>query len=648
MPQVHRHRPCSRRLLAKQLVLSKTTRHSIKRCGLLSVLFLLMGQMLWGQQTRPTADTTKPQKIDIVWSDSTLVKNRGEEERVQLKNNVILKQDSAYMYCDSAILVNEIDLYAYGNVSIRQGDSLTVFGDSLIYDGTLRQAKLSGDEVGLANGDQKLFTNRLDYDLNSKMATYQKGATLFNDSTQLSSRIGYYDVEADIAYFKDSVEVVDEAFELKSDSLIFAVQTKTVLFTSPTVITTDSARIYCEDGFYDTENGVAEFAQNAQYVKRDQIASADRIRYNDQSTVYELEGKAFVRDSQRLAVADFIRYQERNEDIYLRGNARYRDQEQDIVAGEISYNGTTGAYATRGRSRVGDPPQILEADRIDYLEDEETGGKGQAVGDVVWQDTSAQLTILADSAMYRKQDDYLKAIDGPMGRPELITISDGDSLFLAADTLIGQRADTVLGDSSRLLLAYHDVRIFKSDLQALSDSLSYHTGDSLFVFFNDPVIWSDTSQFSADTILLRLRNEEIHRIYLRGNAFIVNISDGQFFNQIKGKYIEARFRENELYRMDVDGNAETIYYAKDDEGGYVGVNKTICSRMEMYFGANEVDRIKFIRQPDSRLIPMDQAEHDTLRLDGFQWITDRRPQSRLDLFEPLVANKTQMSNEGED
>jgi len=628
--------------------LDKKARHITTGTWLFSAILLLLVNTAWAQRPTTVEDTSSVQRIEIVWSDSTLVKNRGDEERVQLKNNVILKQDSAFMYCDSAILINEIDLYAYGNVSIRQGDSLTVFGDSLIYDGTLRQAKLSGQEVGLANGPQQLFTNRLDYDLNTKMATYTNGATLFNDSTQLSSRIGYYDVEADVAYFKDSVEVIDEAFELKSDSLVFQVEQKTVLFTGPTVIVTDSARIYCEDGFYDTDNGLAEFAQNAQYVKRDQVASADRIRYNDQTTVYELEGRAFVRDSQRVARAEFIRYQETDEDIYLRGNARYQDENQDIAAEQISYIGATGTYATRGRSVVSDPPQILQADRIDYLEQEDDKGSGKASGNVVWQDTSAQLTILSDSALYRKQDDYLKAINGPRGRPELITVADGDSLFLAADTLIGQRADTLPADSSRLLLAYHDVRIFKSDLQALSDSLTYDTGDSLFVFFDDPVIWSDTSQFTADTILLRLRNEEIHRIYLRGNAFIMNISDGQFYNQIKGKYIEARFRENELYRMNVDGNAETIYYVKDDEGGYVGVNKTICSRMEVYFGANEVDRIKFIRQPDSSLTPMDQADHAKLRLDGFRWMTEQRPQSRLDLFDPLLAQKTAIQNEGKE
>lgn len=594
-------------------------------------------------QTKPAApkrDTAKGQRIEILWSDSLLVRNRGDQKINELINNVILKQDSAYMYCDSAILINEIDLYAYGNVSIRQGDSLTVFGDSLIYDGRTRIAKLSGQEVGLANNEQQLFTQRLDYDLNTKIATYRSGATLVNEETQLSSRVGYYHAETDMAYFKDSVEVTDEDFELRADTLVFSIERQTVFFAGPTLITTDSARIYCEDGFYDTKNGQAEFAQNAQYVKADQRATANLIRYTEADGEYELEGDALVKDSTQLAIADFIRYRETDESIYMRGNARYRDADQDIEAGEITYDGNTGRYATRGRSKVSEAPQILLADQIDFLESDD-GGYGEAVGRVVWRDTSADLTIRSDSAMYQRERDYLKAMGGPLGRPELITVSEGDSLYLAADTLIGQPVDTITSDSletdtSRILLAYRDVRIYKSDLQAISDSVTYHMGDSLFAFYGNPVLWSDTSQFSADTIYMRLRNEQIDRIFLHGNAFIINISDGQFFNQIKGKYIEAIFRDNELRRMDVSGNAETIYYAKDDDGGYVGVNQTICSEMVLYFGANEVERIKLFKQPDSSITPMEQANHNTLRLNGFKWLTEERPRSRLDLFTGLL------------
>jgi len=608
----------------------------------LYVWTLLLSGDLYAQNQPPSppSDTSKGQRIEILWSDSLLVRNRGDQKINELINNVILKQDSAYMYCDSAILINEIDLYAYGNVSIRQGDSLTVFGDSLIYNGRTRKAKLSGREVGLANNEQQLFTQRLDYDLGTKIATYRTGATLVNEETQLSSRVGYYHAETDMAYFKDSVEVTDEDFELRADTLVFSVEQKTVFFAGPTLITTDSARIYCEDGFYDTENGRAEFAQNAQYVKADQRATADLIRYAEENGEYELEGNALVKDSTQLAIADFIRYRETDESIYMRGNARYRDAEQDIEAEEITYDGKTGRYATRGRSRVSEEPQILLADQIDFFDDEE-GGYGEAVGRVVWRDTSADLTIRSDSAIYQRERDYLKAMGGPLGRPELITVSDGDSLYLAADTLIGRPADTVSHDSletdtSRILLAFRDVRIFKSDLQAISDSVTYHTKDSIFAFYGNPILWSDTSQFSADTIFMRLRNQQIDRIFLHGNVFIVNISDGQFFNQIKGKYIEAVFRNNELRRMDVSGNAETIYYVKDDEGGYVGVNQTVSSEIVLYFGANEVEQIKLFKQPDSSMTPMQQADHSQLRLPGFKWLTEQRPKSRMDLFTGLL------------
>ena len=446
-------------------------------------------------QTKPAStkpDTTTGQRIEILWSDSLLVRDRGDQKINELISNVILKQDSAYMYCDSAILINEIDLYAYGNVSILQGDSLTVFGDSLIYNGRTRKAKLSGQEVGLANNEQQLFTKRLDYDLNTKIATYRNGATLVNEETQLSSRVGYYHADTDMAYFKDSVEVTDEDFELRADTLVFSIERQTVFFAGPTLITTDSARIYCEDGFYDTENGQAEFAQNAQYVKADQRASANLIRYTEADGEYELEGEALVKDSTQLAIADFIRYRETDERIYMRGNARYRDADQDIEAEEITYDGKTGRYATRGRSKVSEAPQILLADQIDFLEDDE-GGYGEAVGRVVWRDTSADLTIRSDSAIYQRERDYLKAMGGPLGRPELITVSEGDSLYLAADTLIGQPVDTITSDSletdtSRILLAYRDVRIYKSDLQAISDSVTYHTGDSLFAFYGNPRI----------------------------------------------------------------------------------------------------------------------------------------------------------------
>ncbi len=133
------------------------------------------------------------------------------------------------------------------------------------------------------------------------------------------------------------------------------------------------------------------------------------------------------------------------------------------------------------------------------------------------------------------------------------------------------------------------MRIFKSDLQVACDSLSFSSKDSVFWFYklqNLPLIWSDTSQFSGDTIRMSMKNKKLDRIWLRQNALVINSEDEQFFNQIKGRNTTAFFRDDQVREMLVEGNAQAAYYALDDDHAYIGFNETECSEMRLYFGDN--------------------------------------------------------------
>ncbi|MEL6944072.1 MAG: OstA-like protein, partial [Bacteroidota bacterium] len=561
-------------------------------------------------------DDTSSQKVTIDFADTLdIIQNNGELIQ-KLLGNVELRQDSVYMYCDSAIITNNNQVVAQGNVIIQQGDSLNVFADSLNYDGDQKKATLFS-KVVLDSKGQQLFTEELDYDLNTKVASYFTGALLTNGTTQLTSKRGYFYTDINEAYFKDSVVVIDPEFNMLSDTLKYNTSTQTAYFLGPTLIKSDTTQIYCEDGFYDTENELAEFRKNAQFVKGEQQAVGELIRYEGKTDTYSLIGEASFIENDRNAVADTIKYNDQTGGTTLLGDAVYQDSTQYIAAETIIYNSEKEIYKTRGRSYISDPPQILQADEVDY--DNETG-LGLAIGDVVWQDTSQQLTIVAAQAAYNQNTDYLKASGG---RPLLITVIEGDSLYLASDTLIATSQidttyakekvltdstsilkfpdtllvfpdtinyqdttkkildelilaqDSILNDleqatildsvgiptkplllqkkieridTSRTLFAYPDVRIFKSDLQALCDSLTYSTKDSIFRFFQDPIIWSDTSQFTADTIHMSLKDDKIDRIFLYNNSFIINSPDEFFFNQIKGKNSIAYFTDSELHK----------------------------------------------------------------------------------------------------
>ena len=600
-------------------------RRIIFYCGLIACL-LLVGLDISAQQIEPQQDTTKSRKINIHYSDLAEGYKEGDSDFRKLSGQVELRQDSVFLSCDTAIVnVTNNDVIAYGNVIIQQGDSLNVFSDSIYYAGNDKKAQLF-DEVVLVNGEQQIFTDQLNYDLDKKVATYYSGAILTDGETQLSSKIGYYYIASETAYFKDSVTVVGEDFQLRADTLQFNTESRVVTFLGPTRIDQDEAKIYCEEGFYDILNDKAEFRKNAQYLKDGQSAVADKMIYNGASETIDLVGNASFEDQKQRATADLISFNEKTNLTTLSGNAYFEDGEQTVEADQIVYDGKTKSISTKGRSSLVKPPQFLEADQIDF--DDQTG-LGIAKGDVIWRDSSENISITCDNAEYIKNEDYLKAYGE---RTLLMSVFDEDTLYLSSDTLVSQRTESFDVDSSRMFFAYEDVRVLKTDFQAVCDSLVYNGQDSIFKFYHDPVVWSDTSQFMADTIIMFTTNNNLDSIQLQRNSFIINSPDEIFFNQIKGRDINAFFINSEIFEMNVLGNAESVYYLIDESKAYIAVNKTICSDMKLDFGDNEVEKINCYPEPKANLMPMRNVNHNEIKLEGFNWIEGRRPRLISDLL----------------
>jgi lipopolysaccharide export system protein LptA len=597
---------------------------------LLLVPFAVMAQVTRTPSAPP--DTSKTTEVLIDRSDELSGKLINGKEIRFLKGNVELRQDNAYMYCDTAVLVdNNVD--AVGNVIIQQGDSITIFSDSLSYLGNLKKAYLFFD-VALLKENQKLHTDYLIYDLNEKKATYTNWAILTNDTTQLRSKVGYFYVQRDEAFFKDSVTIVNDDFELRTDTLKYNTATGVATFLAPTLINQGSGRIYCEQGFYDTKRRFAEFRGNAQYLKEDQKAIADIIQYDAATELVTLIGEAMFEEEGKRATADTIRYDEKNKLTYLLGNAHYAEGKRVVDAERMIYNEETDNFETEGRARIVEGAQILDADNIDYEKD-----LSIATGNVVWVDTVEQVTINAARLDYNKKTETIVASGD---RPLMTSLVDGDTFYMSADTLVSFLENPQ--DSLRTLLAYKDVRILKTNMQAIADSVTYSSRDSLFELYQNPIIWSDTTQFLADTMFMQLANGKIDRILLRQKSLIINSPDEVFFNQIKGKIITAYFYNDELRKMWVEGNAESIYYALDEEGAYVGLNKTLCSRMLMYFNNNQIQDIRFYAEPKANTFPMGQVNHTAVRLEGFKWEVSKRPNSIADLRRSKAAVQLPVKN----
>lgn len=594
----------------------------------LVVLFpvIAIGQI---RHEQPAPDTSKVSSIIIDYFGRLIEDKEGIETVKWISQGLQLRVDSTNIYADSAVIFGEDRVYAYRNVVIQQGDSLNVFTDTLYYFKETDVAELIG-EVTLDQGSKQLWTRNLTYHLGERYGAYSQGGVLVDKELQVSSRQGIYYADNGEVVFRDSVVVLHPEFNLAADSMRYLAENSTVLFTGPTNIYTPKAEIYCESGFYNLENETAEFNSNAQYAGDKKKATADTIRYNSASGEILMLGHVHVEENEKRIDGTSLRYLEGSGETWITGSpARYTDSIRAINSPEIFYNEKTNQVSTKGAGEISDGDLLMKAEQFDF---DQATGIGRASGNVMWSDTAKDLGIRADSIDYAKESGYILAYGEK--RPLFYTLVEQDTLYICADTLnMFNQADTSsLNDTMRVIKAYHDVRLFKTDMQGRSDSLVFNDADSLFRFFGDPVLWSDTTQFSADTITMSIKNNRLNDITLTQKAIIISELYGTYYDQIKGKTILARFDSSAIKDMLVHGNAESVYYTRDEQSAFIGVNKTICSKMYFTFLKGQIHLLKYYGENSSSMMPMGEADHEHLRLEGFRWRPDDRPLSVNDIL----------------
>jgi lipopolysaccharide export system protein LptA len=181
----------------------------------------------------------------------------------------------------------------------------------------------------------------------------------------------------------------------------------------------------------------------------------------------------------------------------------------------------------------------------------------------------------------------------------------------------------------RILSAHHNAKIFKSDLQAKADSMFYSYADSTMRCYINPMFWTQGSQLSGDTIMLQLKNKKLDNMDLYPNAFTVNIEgiDSTHFNQVAGKKMRGFFNDSKLYRMFVDGNAESIYFNRDS-GKVTQMLRSIASRFRVNLKDNKISNLTKYTKIEDRIIPLEKAKDDDKILKGFIWKPKDRPVSK--------------------
>lgn len=218
-----------------------------------------------------------PSKM-IEFSANT-VKYRQDKGAQMLIGNVVFKHENTIITCDSAYKFNNNTLEAYNHIVIRKGDSLTITGDNLKYDGNTKMALLEGN-VLCVEKDMTLTTPALSFDVKNSIASYFAGGTINNKENTLTSRSGYYYSASKTLAFKHNVKLTNPKYKVEGDTLLYNTLSKTVFFVGPTKMLSEKNKIYCEYGWYNTQTEKSHLNTNAAIYYDKTELHADSIYYD--------------------------------------------------------------------------------------------------------------------------------------------------------------------------------------------------------------------------------------------------------------------------------------------------------------------------------------------------------------------------------
>ena len=184
----------------------------------------------------------------------------------------------------------------------------------------------------------------------------------------------------------------------------------------------------------------------------------------------------------------------------------------------------------------------------------------------------------------------------------------------------------------RKMFVYYKVRIYKSDMQGVCDSLVFNSQDSCMTMYRDPIVWNGSQQLFGEEIRAYMNDSTIDWAHIVNQAMSIEKIDSVHYNQVSGKEMKAYFKNGDLNNLDVIGNVRVGYYPMDSDSSLISFVSAETSLMNLYLKQRKVEKIKMSPQTDGTTYPLLQIPADKLYLPSFAWFDYIRPLDKNDIF----------------
>ncbi len=447
------------------------------------------------------------------------------------------------------------------------------------------------------------------YKLKGNIQLEHDGMILFCDSAYLFETENKFEAFGTVKLNKD------DSVSLESDSLFYNGNSKLSHAQGNVLLKHDSILLISNSLYYDMQNALAYYNnQGIIYNRADTLSSLSASYYMDEKRV-NFQDQVSVRNTDYQVDSENMTYMTTALELHFSEYTHLQNDSLDLFFNKGYYNRRTEIAHCRGNVKAIKTPHRLVADSL-YLD--KPNNRIEAFDNVIIVDSVQKLEISGHKAIINKTDFTGEITESPIAKQ----YQDLDTFYLKA-----KRLYTFKEANYWNLHAYNDVKFYKKDIQGVAKILKYNQQIGYIELFHEPVLWSDESQISADSIRISMTNNEIDSLFLDHNVFIIQEVDSSanYYSQIKGRHLRGKFNASVLEKINIRGNAESKYYVINKKEEAEGLNFIQCSGINMTMGKGKIDKVDFLQQPNGEYIPIQDLTNNEKFLKNFKWIPKLRP-----------------------
>lgn len=433
------------------------------------------------------------------------------------------------------------------------------------------------------------------------------------DGSKITAEEMEYDGNTERGIARRNVVLTDTKQTIKTETLYYDKIPNTAYFnTGGTIYSNDGSVMYTKAATYYLNTKMIDFIGRSNIETDKYTIVSDNIKTNQVTGVSDFFGPTTIRDKANL---------------------------RNYVYTELgTHNSKTGESFLNKNSRIHYNDKILTGDKL-YFNRNTGFGKGN--GNVMLEDPKEKRFIKGGyGEIYEKKDSAMVT-----DKPYAVKILTKDSVYISAEKFLTyQKPDSANALKKKSFLrAFKKVRIYKTNMQGRSDSLSFNETDGEMHLIRKPILWMGVKQVTGDEIRVYSNPEKeiTDSIRVLGNAFAISKVDSlnmkDEFHQIKSKNMIVYLKDNAIDVAKAVGNAQAINYADDEnekthEITRIGVALSTCGEIAAQFLERRLEVVDCNIGANTDTYPMSKISKDERFFKDFNWNTKDRPQKWRDIF----------------